>query len=92
MRRRKPRPDGASGRQYRRPKAKTATKENPNKSREIDNTRREGLHRVGDSQSRRPTDVGGDCGFIPVISVNDGGLIGVVTDSNIAMAAYTQGK
>jgi CBS domain-containing protein len=34
-----------------------------------------------------------DCGFIPVISANgDGGIVGVVTDRDIAMAAYTQGK
>ncbi len=34
-----------------------------------------------------------DCGFIPVISSNgDGALVGVVTDRDIAMAAYTQGK
>ena len=34
-----------------------------------------------------------DCGCIPVVSANgDGGLIGVVTDRDIAMAAYTQGK
>ncbi len=34
-----------------------------------------------------------DCGFIPVISTNgDGALVGVVTDRDIAMAAYTQGK
>jgi len=34
-----------------------------------------------------------DCGCIPVISTNgDGGVIGVVTDRDIAMAAYTQGK
>jgi CBS domain-containing protein len=34
-----------------------------------------------------------DCGFIPVISTNgDGKLVGVVTDRDIAMAAYTQGK
>lgn len=34
-----------------------------------------------------------DCGFIPVISADgDGALIGVVTDRDIAMAAYIQGK
>ena len=34
-----------------------------------------------------------DCGCIPVISANgDGRLIGVVTDRDIAIAAYTQGK
>ena len=34
-----------------------------------------------------------DCGCIPVVSANgDGALIGVVTDRDIAMAAYTQGK
>ncbi len=34
-----------------------------------------------------------DCGCIPVISANsDGRLVGVVTDRDIAMAAYTQGK
>jgi CBS domain-containing protein len=34
-----------------------------------------------------------DCGCIPVISANgDGGLVGVVTDRDIAMAGYTQGK
>ncbi len=34
-----------------------------------------------------------DCGCIPVISADgDGRLVGVVTDRDIAMAAYTQGK
>ncbi len=34
-----------------------------------------------------------DCGCIPVISANgDGKVIGLVTDRDIAMAAYTQGK
>ena len=34
-----------------------------------------------------------DCGCIPVIRTNgDGGLIGIVTDGDIAMAAYTQGR
>ncbi len=34
-----------------------------------------------------------DCGCIPVISANGNGrLIGVVTDRDIAMAAYTQGR
>ncbi len=34
-----------------------------------------------------------DCGCIPIISANgDGRLVGVVTDRDIAMAAYTQGK
>ena len=34
-----------------------------------------------------------DCGCIPVITVNGNGrLIGVVTDRDIAMSAYTQGK
>lgn len=34
-----------------------------------------------------------DCGCIPVVSANgDGRLIGVATDRDIAMAAYTQGK
>ncbi len=34
-----------------------------------------------------------DCGCIPVIHVNgDGRVIGVITDRDIAMAAYTQGK
>ncbi len=34
-----------------------------------------------------------DCGCIPVISANgDGKLVGVVTDRDIAMAAYTQGR
>jgi CBS domain-containing protein len=34
-----------------------------------------------------------DCGCIPMISAHgDGGLIGVVTDRDIAMAAYTQGN
>ncbi len=34
-----------------------------------------------------------DCGCIPVISTNgDGSVIGVVTDRDIAIAAYTQGK
>ncbi len=35
----------------------------------------------------------GDCGCIPVISANgDGALMGIVTDRDIAMAAYIQGK
>jgi CBS domain-containing protein len=34
-----------------------------------------------------------DCGCIPIISANsEGQLVGVVTDRDIAMAAYTQGK
>ena len=34
-----------------------------------------------------------DCGFIPVIASNgDGALIGVITDRDIAMATYIQGK
>jgi CBS domain-containing protein len=34
-----------------------------------------------------------DCGCIPVISTNgDGGLVGIVSDRDIAMAAYSQGK
>lgn len=34
-----------------------------------------------------------DCGCIPIISSNgDGKVIGIVTDRDIAMAAYTQGK
>lgn len=34
-----------------------------------------------------------DCGFIPVIASNgDGALVGVVTDRDIAMATYIQGK
>ncbi len=34
-----------------------------------------------------------DCGFVPVIASNgDGALIGVVTDRDIAMATYIQGK
>jgi CBS domain-containing protein len=34
-----------------------------------------------------------DCGCIPVISANgDGSVVGVVTDRDIAMAAYAQGK
>ncbi|MFZ2063212.1 MAG: CBS domain-containing protein [Candidatus Binatus sp.] len=34
-----------------------------------------------------------DCGFVPVISSNgNGALIGVVTDRDIAMATYIQGK
>jgi CBS domain-containing protein len=34
-----------------------------------------------------------DCGCIPVISADgDGRLVGIVTDRDIAMAAYTQGK
>lgn len=34
-----------------------------------------------------------DCGCIPVISVDgQGELVGVVTDRDVAMAAYTQGK
>jgi len=34
-----------------------------------------------------------DCGCIPVISTNgNGALVGVITDRDICMAAYTQGK
>jgi CBS domain-containing protein len=34
-----------------------------------------------------------DCGCVPVISSNgDGALVGIVTDRDIAIAAYTQGK
>ncbi len=34
-----------------------------------------------------------DCGCIPVIKANgDGHVIGVITDRDIAMAAYTQGQ
>jgi len=34
-----------------------------------------------------------DCGCIPVISANgDGKVVGLVTDRDIAMAAYTQGR
>lgn len=34
-----------------------------------------------------------DCGCIPVIGANaDGSIVGIVTDRDIAMAAYTQGK
>ncbi len=34
-----------------------------------------------------------DCGCVPVISTDgDGALVGIVTDRDIAMAAYTQGK
>ena len=34
-----------------------------------------------------------DCGCIPIIRGNgDGSVVGVVTDRDIAMAAYTQGK
>ena len=34
-----------------------------------------------------------DCGCIPVIHANgDGRVVGIVTDRDIAMAAYTQGK
>ena len=34
-----------------------------------------------------------DCGCVPVISANgDGHLFGIVTDRDIAMAAYTQGR
>ena len=34
-----------------------------------------------------------DCGCIPIISANGNGVIvGVVTDRDIAMAAYTQGR
>lgn len=34
-----------------------------------------------------------DCGCIPVIGANgDGRLMGIVTDRDIAMAAYTQGR
>ena len=32
-----------------------------------------------------------DCGIVPVIG-DDGRLVGVVTDRDICMAAYTQGK
>ena len=34
-----------------------------------------------------------DCGCVPVISINgEGKVVGVITDRDIAMAAYTQGK
>src|SRR5271154_6049815 len=34
-----------------------------------------------------------DCGCVPIIGANEeGSVIGVVTDRDIAMAAYTQGK
>ncbi len=34
-----------------------------------------------------------DCGCIPIISANgDGSVVGIVTDRDVAMAAYTQGK
>jgi CBS domain-containing protein len=34
-----------------------------------------------------------DCGFIPVISADgDGRIVGVITDRDIAIAAYTQGR
>lgn len=34
-----------------------------------------------------------DCGCIPVIAANgDGRVVGMITDRDIAMAAYTQGK
>lgn len=34
-----------------------------------------------------------DCGCVPVISTDgDGAMLGVVTDRDIAMAAYTQGR
>lgn len=34
-----------------------------------------------------------DCGCIPVIHANgDGHVVGIVTDRDVAMAAYTQGK
>ena len=34
-----------------------------------------------------------DCGYIPVIGANgNSGVVGLVTDRDIAMAAYTQGK
>lgn len=34
-----------------------------------------------------------DCGFIPVIGANGTGkVVGIVTDRDLAMAAYTQGK
>jgi len=34
-----------------------------------------------------------DCGCVPVISANSqGALVGVVTDRDLAMAAYTQGR
>lgn len=34
-----------------------------------------------------------DCGFVPVVGTDgDGALLGVVTDREIAMATYTQGK
>lgn len=34
-----------------------------------------------------------DCGCVPVLSADgDGGLVGIITDRDVAMAAYTQGK
>jgi CBS domain-containing protein len=32
-----------------------------------------------------------DCGIVPIVG-NDGRLVGVITDRDICMAAYTQGK
>ncbi len=47
---------------------------------------------IAGTPARRPAPVA-DCGCILVVSGNgDGALIGVVTDRDIAMAAYTQGK
>ncbi len=35
----------------------------------------------------------GDCGCVPVMSTDgDGAVVGMVTDRDVAMAAYTQGK
>ena len=34
---------------------------------------------------------GRDCGFVPVVDAKSGALMGVVTDRDIAMAAFTQG-
>jgi CBS domain-containing protein len=33
-----------------------------------------------------------DCGIVPIVSDDDGRLVGVITDRDICMAAYTQGK
>ena len=32
-----------------------------------------------------------DCGFVPVVDLQSGNLVGVVTDRDACMAAYTQG-
>lgn len=50
---------------------------------------------VGDDSLNRVAQMmwEGDCGCLPVITVNgEGKVVGMITDRDVAMAAYTQGK